>query len=374
MSNPPIHGTCDDRFQEVYDGFVGNFTERGDVGASACVVHDGQVVVDLWGGFTDEAQTTPWERDTIINVWSSTKTMMFLIMLMLADRGSLDLDAPVWKYWPEFKANGKDGVLVKHLMWHGAGLSGIEETTSPEDLYDHDLIAGRLARQAPWWEPGTQSGYHAITQGYLLGEVVRRVTGVSLGTFFRTELAEPLGADFHIGTGPDHDDRVALVIPPSTGLESTTSVGERTFVNPAITAAQSWEIPWRRCESPAANGHGNARSVARVQSVLSHGGEIDGVRLLSERGCRRALEVQHDGDDLVLSQPIKFGMGYGLASPSRPIGGPGACFWGGWGGSLCVNDLDNRTTVTYVMNKMGEGTTGDMRGAFVLLPAMMAVI
>jgi CubicO group peptidase (beta-lactamase class C family) len=333
------------------------------------LVHDGQVVVDIWGGYADAAKTQPWQQDTIINVWSTTKTMMYLVMLMLADRGEVDLDDPVWKYWPEFKQNGKDSVLVKHLMWHGAGLAGVEETTVAEDWFDHDLIVSRLVRQAPWWTPGTATGYHAITQGYLLGELVKRVTSVSLGTFFRTQVAEPLGADFHIGTPASCDDRIALVIPPSGALTSATEVGQRAFANP-IGAELSWQVGWRRCESAAANGHGNARSVARIQSVISHGGEIEGVRLLSEQGARRAIEFQIEGRDLVLDMPIRFGMGYGLASASQPLGGPGACFWGGWGGSLCINELDQRFTFSYVMNKMNDGTTGDLRGALVLLPAM----
>jgi CubicO group peptidase (beta-lactamase class C family) len=231
-----------------------------------------------------------------------------------------------------------------------------------------------LAAQEPWWEPGTASGYHALTQGYLVGEVVRRVSGAaSLGTFFRDELAGPLGADFHIGTGPEHDARVARVIPPSALPEQMAEqfemlgpdhVAVRTLTNPLLAAEQSWEEAWRRAEIPAAGGHGNARSVARVQSVLACGGTLDGTRFLSEAGCRTVFEEQAYGTDLVLFAPIRLGIGYGLRSPEMLFGpNEHTCFWGGWGGSLIVVDQDARLAIAYVMNRMGEGTLGDDRGA-----------
>jgi CubicO group peptidase (beta-lactamase class C family) len=360
-----IKGTCDDRFVAVRDVLSANLDSGDDVGASVAVVVDGETVVDIWGGSIDEAGEQPWERDTIINVWSTTKTMSFLCALILADRGELDLHAPVATYWPEFAAEGKGGIEVRHLLSHNAGLSGWQAEMQPEDLYDWDLATSRLAAQAPLWEPGTASGYHAITQGYLNGEVVRRVTSETIGTFFAKEIAGPLDADFHIGTGPECDDRVALVIPPPP-LEIPENPSEiilKTFANPPLDAAQSWEIPWRRAEIPAAGGHGNARSVAAVQSVIACGGEVNGTRLLSEAGCRRIFEEQSNGMDLVLGVPIRFGMGYGLMSDLLPLSpNPNACFWGGWGGSLVLVDLDARTVITYVMNRMGLGTLGDVRG------------
>jgi CubicO group peptidase (beta-lactamase class C family) len=241
------------------------------------------------------------------------------------------------------------------------------------DLYDWDLATSRLAEQAPWWEPGTASGYHALTQGYLVGEVIRRVTGASVGEVFATEIAGPLDADFHIGTGPEHDHRVARVIPPEDGFDAvmlgqgSDSIAAR-LANPPLSADWSWSEAWRRAEIPAAGGHGNARAVARAQSVLSHGGEVDGVRLLSSAGCDAVFEQQSRGTDLVLAVPMTFGMGYGLSTDETPLGANArTCFWGGWGGSLVVNDLDNRLTVAYVMNRMAGGTTGDDRGLGVLL-------
>jgi CubicO group peptidase (beta-lactamase class C family) len=368
-----VHGSFDERFIGVRDALANNLEQGLDVGASAAVVIDGQPVVDIWGGFTDEAKTKPWERDTIINVWSTTKTMAALSALILADRGELDLHAPVARYWPEFKAGGKENVEVRHLLSHNAGLSGWQEPMAPEDLYDWEKATARLAAQEPWWEPGTASGYHAITQGYLVGEVIRRVTGQTVGRFFAEELAGPLGADFHIGTGPEHDDRVALVIPPpplNIPGADPNGIAMRTLSNPPLSAEQSWEVAWRRAEIPAAGGHGNARSVAAVQAVLAGGGEVNGRRFLSAAGAEAVLQEQSYGTDLVLGVPIRFGMGYGLTSAEMPMGpNPRTCFWGGWGGSLVIVDLDANMVVTYVMNKMGEGTLGDQRGASIVLAA-----
>jgi CubicO group peptidase (beta-lactamase class C family) len=373
-----VHGTCSDRFTPVRQAFERNFEQGLEVGASVCVVHDGELVVDLWGGHADADCTTPWQHDTIANVWSTTKTMVALTALVLADRGQLDVDAPVAEYWPEFAVNGKERVLVRHLLAHTAGLPGWELPLSLDELYDWDTATSRLAAQAPWWEPGTASGYHAISQGHLVGEVVRRVTGRSLGQFFADEIAGPLGADFHIGTAPEHDHRVATVVaPPALSLADDAdrnSVAFRAVSNPPLRAEVCNTEAWRRAEIPAANGHGNARSVARVQSVLAHRGELDGIRLLSEEACNLVFREQIDGTDLVLGLPVRLGIGYGLNSAHLPISpNPRACYWGGWGGSLVINDLDARLTVAYVMNRMGESRLGDFRGAGLVLAAMSAL-
>jgi CubicO group peptidase (beta-lactamase class C family) len=373
-----IQGTFDERFAAVADVLAANLDSGADVGASVCVVHDGQTVVDVWGGTIDD-DGTPWAEDTIINVWSTTKTMTFLTALLLADRGELDFHAPVATYWPEFAANGKEAIEVRHLMSHTAGLAGWVEPIEEADLYDWEKATSLLAAQAPLWEPGTKSGYHALTQGYLVGEVIRRITGgTTVGQLFAKEIAGPLGADFHIGTGPEHDPRVALVIPPEE-----TFAEQIGHLEPALAAAMShpptdarwsWSEAWRRAEIPAAGGHGNARSVARVQSVLSHGGEVDGIRLLSPAGCDVVFEAQISGEDLILPLPVTFGMGYGISSPEMPIGpNERTCFWGGWGGSIVINDLENRLTVAYVMNKMGQGTTGDDRGIGVVFATYGAI-
>jgi CubicO group peptidase (beta-lactamase class C family) len=367
-----IHGTCDDRFGAVRDALAKNLDEGSDLGASAAVILDGEFVVDIWGGDIDD-KGTPWVEDTIVNVYSTTKTMTNLSCLILADRGLVDLDAPVATYWPEFAANGKAGVLVRHLLGHTSGVAGFEEPMEPEDLYDWDKCCARLAAQAPWWEPGTASGYHAITQGYLVGEVIRRVTGKTPGTFFREEIAEPLGADFHIGTPAECDPRLGRLVPPEVRdvpfAADPTSVAYRIWSNPRVAPEHSWDEGWRRAEIPAANGHGNARSVAKAQSIVSHGGEVDGIRFLSPEGVDRIFEVQMQGKpDLGIGFPMVLGNGYGLITDALPVAPTTkGCFWGGLGGSLVVNDVANRMTVVYVMNKMsGMGTTGDSRGIGVI--------
>lgn len=374
---PEVHGFAADKFERVRDVLAANLASGEDVGASYTAMLDGEVLVDIWGGYQDVDRTKPWERDTIINVWSTTKTMSFLCMHMLADRGELDFYAPVAKYWPEFAANGKEGVQVRHIMSHSAGLCGYDEPLHQDDFQNHDKLVALHAAQAPWWEPGTQSGYHAISQGFLLGEILKRITGVSLGTFFRTEVAEPLGADFHIGTPAELDHRVALVIPPSTPLstEGVTedSIAYRTFTNPLTEATIAHSIGWRRAEIPAANGHGNARSVALVQSIISGNGERNGKRFLSEASVQRIFEEQTNGMDLVLGVEARFGMGYGLSNSVTPLPET-SCFWGGWGGSLVIVDPTTRLTICYVMNRMGEGTTGDLRGSSLAMATLVGVM
>ena len=373
--DPHIGGACPPGFGAVKDAFARNFTEHDDVGASVAVTVGGELVVDLWGGFQDRAGTVPWEGDTIINVWSTTKTMSSLCALVLASRGLLDVDAPVARYWPEFAAAGKDGVLVRHVLAHTAGLPGWEEGITVEDLFDWDKVTGLLARQPPWWEPGTKSGYHGLTQGNLVGELVRRVDGRSIGRFLAEEIAEPLDADFHIGLPAVHDGRVAPVIPgrPLRHVDrdgqpvAAGTIAHRASAHPALRGADSWSTGWRRAEIPAAGGHGNARSVAQAQSVVSAGGSARGVDLVAHDVLNRVFDIQAAGRDLVLGVGVTFGVGYGLNAEHHPIApNPRVCYWGGWGGSLVVNDLDAGMTMAYVMNRMGQGTVGDERAHLIL--------
>ncbi len=373
-----IHGFCDDAFATVRDAFVGNFDQGNELGASVAITHHGVPVVDLWAGDADE-HGRPWVEDTIVNVYSTTKTMTATCVLMLADQGLVDFDAPVATYWPEFAANGKEGVLLRHVMSHNAGLSGFDPPITAEDLYDWDAVCEGLAAQAPWWEPGTGSGYHLITQGYLLGEVVRRVTGRSVGNYFRTEVAEPLGADFYIGLPASEDDRVADLVPPDLDLmadslpSAESSIATRSVLSCVLDATEPRTRAWRGAEIPAAGGTGNARSVARVHSALACGGEVDGVRLMSTAGVERVLEEQSNGTDKVLGLPMRFGMGFGLMSDLIPLSpNPRSFFWGGWGGSVAVIDLDAELSVAYVMNKMSSGMAGDLRGGGVAFAASQA--
>jgi CubicO group peptidase (beta-lactamase class C family) len=365
MADGSVQGLTHDRFAAVRETFQANLESGEDVGASFCATVEGETVVDLWGGFTDAAKTKAWTRDTIVNVYSTTKTMTALTALLLADRGELDFDAPVARYWPEFAANGKGDIKVSHLMSHSAGMSGWRERISRQDLYDWEKVTRLLAEQAPLWPAGTASGYHAITQGYLVGEVVRRITGKSLGTVFRQEIAEPLGADFWIGLPASEDDRVAELIPPEgpqMGEGDQTEIQAITNRNPGVVIADTKTRAWRAAEIPAAGGTGNARAVAEIHAILANGGVAKGRRFMSEAGCRKALELQIQGQDLVLAAPAKFGLGFGLPGGMLPLPSPNSMFWGGYGGSLIIIDFDARATFAYVMNRMVTTTTGDLRG------------
>jgi CubicO group peptidase (beta-lactamase class C family) len=273
-------GIADDRFSAMAEILSANLGSGADCGASVAVVLDGELVVDMWGGFADEARTTPWGRDTITNVWSSTKTVMALCALMLVDRGELDFDAPVAKYWPEFAANGKEDILVRHLLSHTSGVSAWAQPVEVADIYDWEKSTSMLAAQAPWWKAGEFSGYHALNQGHLVGEVVRRITGSKIGEFLAAELAGPLGADFHIGLAESEFGRVANVIaPPPLPIDMSTldpdMIVVKTFTGPAPSADVAWTKEWRQADIPAANGHGNARSIATLQSIISHGGTVN---------------------------------------------------------------------------------------------------
>jgi CubicO group peptidase (beta-lactamase class C family) len=261
--------------------------------------------------------------------------------------------APVGRYWPEFAAAGKEQVLVRHLLAHTAGLP---DWTGPiEELYDWPSATARLAGQEPQWEPGSAAGYHSLTQGFLVGEVVSRITGRSVGEFFAAEVAAPLGADFAIGLPAEHDSRVAPSVPPPGQDEdyATSAPSSAPSAGTAVRVRDGNSGAWRRAQIPAASGFGNARSVALVQSVMACGGAVRGTRLLSSAGADRAREEQFDGEDRRLGMPVRWGLGYGLFGSS--IG------WGGWGGSLVVIDPDNRMVVAYVTNQMRE-PADDTRG------------
>ena len=367
-----IHGHCDQHLSGVKKVFAKNFESGEEVGASFAATIDGKFVVDIWGGYADAAQTRPWERDTIVNVYSTTKAMTALCALMLVDRGLLDVDAPVARYWPEFAQAGKENLPVRYLLSHQSGLAGFDEPLTVEALYDWDRVVSVLEVQKPWWEPGKHSGYHAITFGYLIGEVVRRITGKTLGSFFREEVAVPLKADFHIGLSAEHDSRVGELIPPPIPKPGNPdyvnippdSIAARVLLNPMMSVEYTRDRAWRAAEIPASNGHGNARSVARVAAALACGGELDGLRLLTLPTIEKTIEEQCYGPDLVLAMPIRFGLGYGLASKEFPTDPDTRTFyWGGWGGSVVMVDLNARLSFAYVMNKMRNSLSGDPRSA-----------
>ena len=372
-----VHGTCDERFRAVRDVLSRQLNTGADIGASAAVFIDGEAVVDIWGGYLDETRTRAWDRDTIVNNFSTTKTMTALSALMLAERGEIDLHAPVTRYWPEFGAAGKERVEVRHLLGHTSGLPGWTEPVTIADILDWEKATTLLAQQAPWWEPGTVAGYHSITYGPLIGEVVRRAIGQTLGTFFAEEIAGPLGADYHIGTGPECDHRVSIMIassPPRPRADDG-SIPDRVFFNPYVFPEDSGTIAWRRGELGGSNGHGNARCVALVQQILACGGTVRNKRFMSPAGCERVFELQADGQDLVAGYSVRWGMGYGLGGPifdslyGNRFDGRRIAFWGGSGGSFVINDFDAHMTVAYVMNRHVESHDTDRRSIDVVCAA-----
>lgn len=362
-----LHGYYDSRFEDLVAGLADEVSTGGELGAAIAIDIGGELIVDIWGGYADRAKTREWSQDTIVNVFSSTKNVTALAALMLIDRGLLDPFAPVAKYWPEFAANGKDQVEVRHVLSHTSGVSGWEMPFRLEDVYDWEKSTSRLAAQAPWWQPGTASGYHAVTSGHLIGEIVRRITGKTLKDFVRDEIGEPLRADFQIGALPEDDARIAELVPPPPLDVPLDAVPHdhpmyKTFaaVPPTPESALAAETTaWRRADIGSANGHGNARSLVRVLSPISLGGSVNGTRLLDSDTIDLIFREQVNGTDLVLAMPARWGMGFALphpeAVPDMPDGK--VCYWGGWGGSMVVMNPDRRATFAYVMNKMGQVTS-----------------
>ena len=371
---PAIDGHCDPRFTAVRTAFEENFRDRDELGAALTVTVDGETVVDLWGGWADAARTRPWERDTLVNVWSTTKGPVALCAHLLADRGLLDLDAPVATYWPEFAAAGKENVLVRHLLSHRAGLAGLREPHSLAQLYDWELTTERLAATEPWWEPGTQSGYHALTYGFLVGEVVRRVSGLLPSAFLEREVTGPLGIDFTIGLPEKEAGRAAeLVHPPAASASEQAAIFSQlapaaiaALTNPVAGAAEANTPEWRAAEIPAANGHGTARAVAALYGVFAGRGTYDGHRVLSPEAAERVREGQGSRRDLVLgagfAHDTEVGLGLWLSGPNGSYGrNPRAFGHDGFGGSFGLADPEAGVSMGYVMNRMGPHIADDPR-------------
>lgn len=369
-----VHGHCDTRFTAVRTAFEENFRERGELGAAVTVIVGGETVVDLWGGWADAAHSRPWERDTLVNVWSTTKGPVALCAHILADRGLLDLDAPVAVYWPEFAAAGKEKVLVRHLLSHRAGLAGLREPHTLEQLYDWELTTQRLAASEPWWEPGTRSGYHALTYGHLVGEVVRRVSGLRPGAFLAREVTGPLGIDFHIGLPEQDSGRAAEPVQPAVTASSEQAAvfaqlapaAVAALTNPAVSAAVAGTPGWRAAEIPAANGHGTARAVAGLYGVFAGRGSYGGHRLLSPEAAERVREGQGSCRDLVLGAGFEHeteaGLGLWLSGPDGSYGpNPRAFGHDGFGGSCGLADPEAGVSLGYVMNRMGPRIANDPR-------------
>ncbi|WP_393086662.1 serine hydrolase domain-containing protein [Streptomyces sp. LN704] len=371
---PDVRGHCDARFTAVRTAFEENFRDRGELGAAVTVVLGGETVVDLWGGWADAGGTRPWERETLVNVWSTSKGPTALCAHILADRGLLDLDAPVAAYWPEFAAAGKEAVLVRHLLSHRAGLAGLREPHTFEQLCDWELTVGRLAAQEPWWEPGTRSGYHALTFGHLIGEVVRRVSGLLPGAFLEREVTGPLGIDFTVGLPEKEAGRVAeLVHPPAASSSEQAAVFAQlvpaavaALTNPLVGATEANTPRWRAAEIPAANGHGTARAIAALYGIFAGSGSHGSRQVLSPEAAERVREGQGSCRDLVLGAGFEHetqaGLGLWLSGANASYGpNPRAFGHDGFGGSCGLADPEAALSLGYVMNRMGPHIADDPR-------------
>jgi CubicO group peptidase (beta-lactamase class C family) len=380
-----IEGTCDPRFNRVKDAFAENFEKRGEVGAAAAVMLDGKSVVDIWAGHADKAKTKPWTRDTLVNVYSTTKGVTAICAHRLADKGLLDIDAPVAKYWPEFAQAGKDKIPVRFLLSHRAGLPAVRKLLADDALFNWTTMTTALAEQEPWWEPGTRHGYHALTFGWLVGEVIRRISGKTPGEYLRDEIAGPLGADFHIGLDAKHDARTADMIaapPPAPGepnlfaevMKDPESMVAKAFMNPpgGMRPGMVNTREWRAAEIPAANGHGTARSLAQLYGALARGGELNGVRVMSKDEVAKCSIEQSNGPDALLTINTRFSQGYMMSQPGASLGpNPKSFGHPGAGGSLGYADPEAKIGFGYTMNKMHSGLLIDSR-ATALIEAVYA--
>jgi len=372
-----IQGHVAPGFEKVKDAFLANW--RGyEVGASCSVVYRGKTVVDIWGGYLDVEGSRPWRENTLVNVYSTTKGMGSLAAAVLADEGKLDYEAPVVEYWPEFGAAGKEKITVAQLLSHQAGLCGISAKITVQDLYDWDKMIHLLEAQKPHWEPGTAAGYHAVTWGYFPGELIRRITGKTLGAYFREKVAEPLGADFFIGLPDSEMDRVGDIIGPNRGRVAQKKVENPpqmprfypiALLNPSIRPFKdASSYAWRKAEIAAANGQANARGIARIYGALANGGEIDGIRIISPEGIKAAVkeEVTDNTPNLVTGRPMRFARGFGLNTEGHY--GPSLKAFGhsGAGGSIGFADPDANVAVGYTMNQMQLNLDDEPRAGFLV--------
>jgi CubicO group peptidase (beta-lactamase class C family) len=363
-----IEGSVARGFEPVGEQFAANFRREGDdsdVGASFSVYRHGECVVDLWGGYVDQEKKRPWRRNTLANVYSTTKGIVAVAMAMAVERGRIDYGAPVARYWPEYASNGKQDTTVAHALSHQAGLPGFAAPTAPEDIYDWTGACAKLAAQAPSWVPGENTSYHACTYGFLAGEIFRRAMGETLGAFIARELASPLGADIHLGLAASEDVRVAPMIapasPPDLAALKLTPVALMALVNPALDPAQANTRAWRAAELGAMNMHATADGVARVYAALANGGVLNGAHVLAPATRARMLEVQSTRRDMLLGFDAHWT--HGVPLNTTGVFGPNSKAFGhtGWGGSFGFADLEAGLGAAYVMNRMGPDLIGDAR-------------
>lgn len=359
-----IEGFAASGFEPVRAAFAANFERPSayrEIGASLAVYQQGECVVDLWGGQLDREGRRPWQRDTLVNLWSTTKGIAALCVALLVDRGALRYEDRVADYWPEFSKAGKANVTISQLLSHQAGLPGFVEPISVEDLFDQAKCAACLVNQAPLWEPGTANGYHAATWGTLVAEVVQRVDGRSIGRFLAEEVAGPVDAAFYLGLPPEFDGRVAEVIPPEEPVDLSTlelnPAMELALASPQLDPARANDRAWRAAELPAMNGHGSAQGVAKIYAAVLTG------KLLSGETLEAMTRIAADRVDLVIGFNPQWAMGV-MVNGSGGFGpAPRAFGHGGWGGSIGCADRESGISIGYALNHMGPDLVGDPRSA-----------
>lgn len=380
-----VHGHVEPRFDAVREAFATNFVRHGDVGAACAVYHRGRLVVDVWAGLAHREEARPWERDTLQLVFSSTKGMAATCALQLVERGLIDLDAPIARYWPEFAAAGKATIPVRWAFCHKAGLAAVDGQLTLDEVLAWDPVVAAIAAQRPNWEPGTKHGYHARSYGWILGELVRRVTGRTLGRFFADEIAAPLGLEFWIGLPESEEPRVSTLIPapepenPDVRAFLERQMGPDTLLGRVLNGPSDlfrYDTRWNRralhaAEMPSSNGIGTARAIARMYAALA--GEVDGVRLLRPETIALARTVQSDGTDAVIGLPTRFGLGFMLPPILSPAAAPTAFGHPGAGGSLGFADPEAELGFGYVMNQMALAVTVDPR-SYRLVEAVYAAL
>lgn len=367
----PVGGTCDSRFDAVRAAFEKNMNGGEELGAAVSVVLDGETVVDLWGGYKDPARTHPWERDTITTMMSVGKAIGALCVLVLADRGKIDLDSPIAAYWPEFAQAGKEAITVRTYLSNLAGMP-IAEAAPAGSMYEAGVLERALEVQAPMWEPGTQPCYHSFTMGPMCRELVKRVSGKDIGPFLREEITDPLGVDYHFGLTPEEEARCATYV-ETPGTPSLEGI-KRT---PDSILGRAWKpLPkdedfnsgnYRRAQLPSANGHGNARAIARLYGCLARGGELGGVRIMSEAAIEDAIAEQWDAVEVMTNRPFRFGTGFMLNNVPFNIGpNPRAFGHPGVGGAIGFADPDATLGFSYCGNRMAPvADRGPFAGALI---------
>jgi len=373
-----IKGDVAPGFEGVRDAFANNFASAGDVGASFAVWKDGEYLVDIWGGHADAAKTKDWQRDTLPNVWSTTKAVAAFCLAMLVERGQLSYDDKITKHWPEFGAQGKGQLTVGQVLSHQSGVSTVREPLTLEDLYDHDAMASRMAAAEPLWEAGTRSGYHALTHAFTTGELVKRITGKTIGQFFRDEVAGPWDIDFHIGLPESEDSRAAEMIAAekAQALDANTlnDVQKLTFANPAPSATAPNTRAWRAAELSSAGGRGSASALAKLFGAVATDGTLNDTKLISAETREKLSAEQLFNEDLVLGMPVSWGAGV-LRNLGGLLYGPNEASIGhsGWGGSFVLADPTAGVGIAYVMNQMGPDLAGDPRAMGLLAASYEAL-